>query len=81
MPVEIAEPVCELIFEQIVIVLSSELTVSSYLIVSSVIIEAKAIFYPPNRFWEIAKPRSDFNHCYERISENHNCILFIAVSL
>ena len=30
----------------------------------------------------IAEPCSDFNCCYEqRISENQNCILFIAVSL
>ena len=30
----------------------------------------------------IAEPRSDCNRCYEqRMSENHNWILFIAVSL
>ena len=76
---KIAEPVCERIFEQtkhpIVIVLSLELTVLSYLNVSSVIPQANAI----NPFWEnsnslfTAEPQSDYNRCYEqRISENHN---------
>ena len=46
------------------------------------------IFYPANGFWEnrktlfIAEPRPDFNRCYEQwISEKHNWMLFIAVSL
>ena len=74
----------------IVIVLASEYSLFSYLNVSSVIPRGKRHFYPANldRFWEnrnslfIAEPRSDFNSCYEqRISENHNWILFIAVSL
>ena len=50
--------------------------------------EANSIFYPANGFWEnrkslfIAEPCSDFNPCYEqRISENHNWVLFKAVSL
>ena len=45
---KIAEPVCERIFEQtkhrIAIVLASELTVLSYLNVSSVILRGNAIF-------------------------------------
>ena len=78
-----AEPVCEHIFEQtkhrIVIVLASELTVLSYLNVSSVIPQGKRHFSLRNGFGEnskslfIAEPLSDFNRCYEqRISENHN---------
>ena len=73
---KIAEPVSKHIFEQtkhqIVIVLASELTVSSYLNVSSVIPRGKRHFYPANGFWEnhkssfIAEPRSDFNCCYEQ---------------
>ena len=89
---KIAEPVCELIFEQtkhrIAIVLVSDLTVLSYLNLSSVIHRGKLHFYPANRFWEnrkslfIAEPRSDFNCCYEqRTSEKRNWILFIALSL
>ena len=42
-------------------------------------LEADAIFYPANRFWEkrkslfVAEPRFDFNFCYEQqIWENHN---------
>ena len=80
---KIAEPVCELIFEQtkhrIAIVLVSDLTVLSYLNLSSVIHRGKLHFYPANRFWEnrkslfIAEPRSDFNCCYEqRTSEKRN---------
>ena len=53
---KIAESVCERIFEQtkhqIVVVLASELTVLSYLNVSSVIRQGKHHFYPANRFWE-----------------------------
>ena len=77
---KMAEPACERIFEQtkhqIVIVLASELTLLSYLNLSSVI--PRGIFYQANRFWEnrksfIAEPHSDFNRCYEHwISENHN---------
>ena len=89
---KIAEPVHECIFErikhQIAIVLASEYTLLSYLNVSSVIPWGQRHFYPANRFWEnrkslfIAEPRSDFNRCYEQqISENHNWILFITVSL
>ena len=51
---KIAEPVCELNFEQtkhrIAIVLASELTVLSYLNVSSVIPQGKRHFYPANCF-------------------------------
>ena len=70
---KIAEPVCERFFEQtkhaIVVVLAPELTVLSYLNVSSVISRGNAIFYPANLLWEnskslfIAEPRSDFNRC------------------
>ena len=49
---KIGEPVCERAFEQtkhgIVIALASELTLLSYLNVSSVILEADAIFYQAN---------------------------------
>ena len=80
---KIAEPVTEHIFEQtkyrIVIVFASELTVSCYLNVSSVIPRGKHHFYLANGFWEkrkslfIAEPCSDFNLCYEQwISEKHN---------
>ena len=69
----------ERIKHRIVIVLASEYTLLSYLNVSSVIPQGKHHFYPANRFWEtrkslfIAKPRSDFNRCYEqRILENNN---------
>ena len=83
----IAEPVFERIFEQtkhrIGIVLASELTVLSYLNASR-----QTPFLPSKLILEnrkslfIAEPRSDFNRSYEQqISENHNCILFIAVSL
>ena len=70
------------------IVLASEYTLLSYLNVSSVIPRYKGHFYPANRFWKkhkslfIAEPCYDFNRCNEqRMSENHNWILFIAVSL
>ena len=80
---KIAEHVCESIFERtkhrIMIVLASELTLLSYLNVSSVIPRGKHHFHPANQFWEnrkslrIAEPRSDFNRCYEQqISEKHN---------
>ena len=83
MQMKMAEPVFELIFEQtkhrIVIVLVSDLTVLSYLNLSSVIPRDKRHFYPANGFWEnckslfIAEPCSDFNCCYEqRASEKHN---------
>ena len=79
----IAEPVSEHIFEQtknqIVIVLASEITVSSYLNVPSAIPRGKCHFLPSKRIWEnlkslfIAEPRSEYNRCYEqRISEKHN---------
>ena len=49
---KISEPLCERIFEltkhQIAIVLASELTVLSYLNVSSVIPQGKHRFYPAN---------------------------------
>ena len=57
------------------IVLASELTVSSYLNVSSVIPRGKCHFYQANGICEdhkslLAEPRSDFNRCYEQwISE------------
>ena len=64
---KIAEPVFERIFERIkhriVVALSSELTVFSYLNVSSVTPQGKHHFYPINRFWKnrkslfIAEPR------------------------
>ena len=88
---KITEPIHGRIFERIkhliVIVLSLEYTLLSYLNVSSVIPPGKYHFYPANRFWENrkslfkAEPHSDFNRCYEQqISENHNRIPFIAVS-
>ena len=53
---KIAEPVCEDTFEQtkhgIVIVLAYELTVLSYLNVSSVIPRGKHHFYLAKGFWE-----------------------------
>ena len=53
---KIAEPVCERIFDQtkhrIVIVLSSELTVLSYLNVSSLIPRGKHHFLPSKWIWK-----------------------------
>ena len=81
-----AEPVCECIFEQtkhwIVIVLASELTVLSYLNVSSVIPRGKHHFYPANWFWEnrksllIVEPCSDFNGCYEQLTSETTTVYY-----
>ena len=89
---KIAEHVCECIYEQtkhrLVVVLASELTLLSYINVSSVIPREKRHFLPSKSilgnpqiiiyrgasFW--------FSRCYEQwISENYNWILFIAVSI
>ena len=85
---KVTEPVCERIFEQtkhqIVIVLVSDLTVLSYLNLSSVIPRGKRHFFTQQirKSLFIAEPCSDFNCCYEQqTSEKHNQILFIALSL
>ena len=84
---EIAESVCERFFEQtkhrIAIVLASELTVLSYLNVSSVIPPCKHHFYPANLFWEnrkslfIIEPRSDFNRCYEQQTSETTTVYYL----